>query len=128
MGARVGRPDPVSVSSCGCIPYRDSFTRDSGFQAELVVPGFAARYDVEDVLACAAPCDILHLAAYDDVWSRGAADIEARLRHEGVEHVRFHTFTGAHEFREPQRELAYRFLSDHLAVSPGRREESTSQP
>lgn len=39
------------VSNCGCIPYRDSFARGAGFQADFVVLGFASAYDVEDVLA-----------------------------------------------------------------------------
>jgi hypothetical protein len=38
----------ASVSNRGCIAYRDSFARDAGFQADLVVPCFAARFDVED--------------------------------------------------------------------------------
>jgi hypothetical protein len=32
----------ASVSHCGCIPFRRSYTRDTGVQAEFVVPGFAA--------------------------------------------------------------------------------------
>ena len=73
----------ASVSSCGCIPYRDSFAPDAGFQAELVVPGFAARFDVEDVLALSVGCDVLLIAAEDAVWSRGAEDIDRNLRHRG---------------------------------------------
>src|SRR5665647_1797145 len=33
----------ASVSHCGCIPYRLSFTHDTGLQAEFVVPGFAQQ-------------------------------------------------------------------------------------
>jgi dienelactone hydrolase len=108
----------ASVSSCGCIPYRDSFARDAGFQAELVVPGFAAEFDVEDVLALSVQCRSLLIAAEDDVWSRGAREIEQRLRRSGARHVRFHVVTGGHEFRRPERELAYGFLTEQL----GRRE------
>ena len=107
----------ASVSSCGCIPYRDSFARDAGFQAELVVPGFAARFDVEDVLALSLGCEVLLIAAQDDVWSRGADDIDRNLRHRGVEHVDVHRVPGGHEFRPAERELAYDFLAHHLAAS-----------
>ena len=69
----------ASVSNCGCIPYRDSFARDAGFQADFVVPGFASAYDVEDVLAAARACRYLLIADADDVWSRGAADIAGEL-------------------------------------------------
>jgi dienelactone hydrolase len=104
----------ASVSNCGCIPYRDSFAHDAGFQAELVVPGFATRFDVEDVLALAVPCRVLLIAAEDDVWSRGASEIEERLRQGGSTHVRFHVVPGGHEFQRPERELAYRFLAEQM--------------
>lgn len=107
----------VSVSSCGCIPYRDSFARDAGFQAELVVPGFAAQFDVEDVLALSVGCDVLLIAAQDDVWSRGADDIDRNLRRRRVGHVTVHRVAGGHEFRPPERELAYTFLADRLDAS-----------
>jgi dienelactone hydrolase len=100
----------ASVSNCGCIPYRDSFSHDAGFQAELVVPGFASEYDVEDVLAISEQCSTLVIAAEDDVWSRGAGDIEARLRQWGADHVRVVVVPGDHEFHLPQREMAYEFL------------------
>lgn len=106
----------ASVSNCGCIPNRDAFARDAGFQAEFVVPGFAADHDIEDVLAVAVQCDVLLIAAQDDVWSRGAREIQARLRQRGVGHVRVHVVPGGHEFRMPERELAYDFLDATLNV------------
>jgi hypothetical protein len=69
----------ASVSNCGCIPYRNAFARDAGFQADFVVPGFAAEHDVEDVLAAAGQCRYLLLAGADDVWSRGASEIAEEL-------------------------------------------------
>ncbi len=104
----------ASVSNCGCISYRESFSRDAGFQADFVVPGFAARFDVEDVLALSTNCEVLVIAAQDDVWSRGASDIDRRLRERGVDHVRVQQVPGDHEFRRPERELAYAFLADLL--------------
>ncbi|MEQ7125748.1 dienelactone hydrolase family protein [Actinopolymorpha sp. B11F2] len=101
----------VSVSNCGCIPYRDSFARDAGFQAEFVVPGFAADYDVEDVLALASQCEFLLIAAEDDKWSRGAKQIESRLHSRGTDNVHVKVVPGGHEFHLPQRQLAYEFLS-----------------
>lgn len=100
----------TSVSNCGCIPYRDSFSRDAGFQAEFVVPGFASKYDVEDVLAISEQCSTLIIATEDDVWSRGARDIETRLRARKVNHVSVKIVPGKHEFRFAQREMAYEFL------------------
>lgn len=104
----------ASVSNCGCIPYRDSFARDAGFQADLVVPGFASAYDVEDVLAAATACRFLLIAGTDDVWSRGAADIASELTARGRTHVDVRIRPGGHEFPAADRELAYEFLARAL--------------
>ena len=73
-----------SVSNCGCVPYRESFARDVGFQAEFVIPGFASEHDIEDVIALADQCSYLILATDDDRWSRGAESIQDRLTQRGV--------------------------------------------
>jgi dienelactone hydrolase len=104
----------ASVSNCGCIPYRDSFARDAGFQADFVVPGFASAYDVEDVLAAARTCRYLLIAGADDVWSRGAADIAGELAARGRDHVTVHIRPGGHDFPAADRELAYEFLAAEL--------------
>lgn len=101
----------VSVSNCGCIPYRDSFPRDVGFQAEFVVPGFAAAYDVEDVIAAADQCQFLLIAAEDDKWSRGARDIRARTAAERSNRTEVRIVAGGHEFPPEQRHFAYEFLN-----------------
>ncbi|WP_426562846.1 alpha/beta hydrolase family protein [Angustibacter sp. McL0619] len=108
----------ASVSNCGCISYRESFSRDAGFQADFVVPGFAARFDVADVLAHSTRCKVLVIAAQEDVWSRGTDELHRRLRQLGVRDVRVHSVPGDHEFRQPERELAYSFLADVLVRVP----------
>lgn len=105
----------VSVSNCGCIPYRDSFSRDAGFQAEFVVPGFAIDHDIEDVVGLAAQCQYLILAADVDVWSRGATEIRERLAAIGAHHARVDLRSGKHEFPEAARAAAYKFLAVTLA-------------
>jgi dienelactone hydrolase len=104
----------ASVSNCGCIPYRDSFARDVGFQADFVVPGFASAYDVEDVLAAGRPCRYLLIAGADDVWSRGAAGIADELAARGRDHVTVRIRPGGHAFPAEDRELAYEFLATAL--------------
>lgn len=104
----------VSVSNCGCITYRHSSSRDAGFQADFVVPGFAANFDVEDVLALSPGCETLVIAAQADVWSRGYVEIDVRLKELGAGHVSVHAVSGDHRFRAAEREFAYTFLSDRL--------------
>jgi len=104
----------ASVFNCGCIPYRDSFARDAGFQPDFVVPGFASAYDVEDVLAAARACRYLLIAGADDVWSRGAADIADELTARGRNHVTVRIRPGGREFPAADRELACEFLASAL--------------
>jgi dienelactone hydrolase len=104
----------ASVSNCGCIPYRESFARDAGFQADFIVPGFASDYDVDDVLAAAKACRYHLIAGEDDVWSRGAADIADELAARGLNHVTIRIRPGGHMFPAADRELAYEFLASAL--------------
>lgn len=104
----------ASVSNCGCIPYRDSYTRDTGIQAEFALPGFADSYDVEDVLTVAEQCRVLLLATDDDKWSRGAVDIRANLQATGAGHVDVRIRPGGHDFPAAAREEAYDFLAGAL--------------
>ena len=104
----------ASVSNCGCVPYRESFARDVGFQAEFVVPGFATEHDVEDVVALADQCQYLILATDDDRWSRGAESVRDRLAQQGARHARVEIRPGRHDFPPAARATAYDFLQGRL--------------
>lgn len=104
----------VSVSNCGCIPYRYSFTHDAGMQADFVVPRLAVEHDLEDVISLADQCSLLVIAAEDDVWSRGAADLDAFARQHAPESVTVQIRPGGHAFPPEARHTAYEFLSSHL--------------
>jgi len=104
----------ASVSNCGCIPYRESFAHDAGFQAEFVVPNFATDHDLEDVIALADQCQYLVIATDDDALSRGAASIRENLHARGARHARFELRPGKHVFPRAARLLAYDFLAGGL--------------
>lgn len=104
----------ASVSNCGCVPYRESFTRDVGFQAEFVIPGFASEHDIEDVITLANQCQYLILATDDDRWSRGAQDLQDRLSQLRAGHARVEIRPGRHDFPHVARTTAYDFLTRAL--------------
>ncbi|GHH66681.1 dienelactone hydrolase family protein [Promicromonospora soli] len=111
----------AAVSNCGCVPYRESFARDVGFQAEFVVPDFASENDLEDVIALAHQCQYLILATDDDRWSRGAASIRDRLDQRGTRHARVEIRAGGHDFPRTARSAAYEFLDETFqAAGPNR--------
>jgi len=104
----------ASVSNCGCIPFRESFARDAGFQAEFVVPGFATHHDLEDVIVLADQCQYLVIATDDDVLSRGAESMRDHLHALGARHAQFDFRPGKHVFPKAARLSAYEFLTSTL--------------
>ena len=92
-------------SNCGCIPFRLSATHDPGVQAETVVPGFAASYDLPDVLAAyPAATALLISATTGDKWSRGAREVAGNRAELAL-------YAGGHVFTPEMRARAYAFLS-----------------
>ncbi|MDY7087043.1 MAG: prolyl oligopeptidase family serine peptidase [Actinomycetota bacterium] len=95
----------ASVSNCGCIPFRLSATHDTGVQAETVVPGFAASYDLEDVIAAyPGTTSLLISATTGDKWSRGAREVAG-------DRAELALYDGGHVFTPPMRARAWEFLS-----------------
>ncbi|MCA2212055.1 alpha/beta hydrolase family protein [Jidongwangia harbinensis] len=102
----------ASVSHCGCIPFRDSYTRDTGLQAEFVVPGFAAAHDLEDVVAGFGRTSLLISAGTADRWSRGAERLFAAARQSLGDRAELARYDAGHVFTAKMRARAYAFLRD----------------
>lgn len=102
----------ASVSNCGCIPFRHSYSHDTGIQAEFVVPGFAASHDLEDVIACFDRTALLISAGTADKWSRGAEELFAAVERRLGDRAELALYEGGHVFTPAMRERAYQFLAD----------------
>lgn len=103
----------ASVSHGGCIPYRHSYSPDTGVQAEFVLPGFAAGHDLEDVIAEFGRTALLISAGTADKWSRGAGELFTAARRTLGDRVELALYDAGHVFTAPMREHAYRFLDLH---------------
>lgn len=107
----------ASVSNCGCIPYRLSLTRDTGVQAEFVLPGFAAEHDLEDLFpAYPEQTALLIQAGTDDRWSRGAAEVHEGARRALGDRAELRIWETGHRFTPEMRRVAYDFLRQQLSV------------
>ncbi len=105
----------VSVSNCGCVPYRHSLTHDAGIQMEFCIPGVMQHLDIDDIILSFSGCSLLISAATNDKWSRGAQELYDAVKP---------TFTGgdlelklyndSHVFTPKMRQVAYQFLGSHL--------------
>jgi dienelactone hydrolase len=107
----------VSVSNCGCIPYRLSLTADTGIQMEFCIPGFMTHYDLENVIGAFGDCSLLISATTGDKWSRGARELYANLIAAGRRGVELRMYEGDHIFTKPMREACYQFLEKGLGGS-----------
>ncbi len=110
----------ASVSNCGCVNYKQSFTHDAGVQMEFCLPGVLQLGDVEDVLKLVAPRPLLLQATADDKWSRGAEAMFAYAEPAFPKgKLELGYWPGDHMFTPEMRENAYRFLDRHLKNSYG---------
>ena len=107
----------VSVSNCGCVNYKDSLSRAVGIQPEFCVPGIMQKGDIEDIVRLIAPRALLISATDDDKYSQGARriyDYATDAFPDGQ--IECRVWPGKHSFTENMREVAYRFLDEHLSV------------
>ncbi|MGH8904315.1 MAG: alpha/beta hydrolase family protein [Egibacteraceae bacterium] len=90
-----------ACSSGAAGSYAAKMTSSTGIEEAEVIPGFARRWDIHDVVACVAPRSLLLVSATDDPYSRDAPAVEAQARwaysamhaDTALEHLRF---TGEH--------------------------------
>lgn len=107
----------VSVSNCGCVPYRYSLTHESGIQAEFCIPGVMQKHDIEDVIKSFDNCALLISATTDDKWSRGAQELYEAIRPSfAAENLELKLYEGKHVFTPEMREHAYTFLNSGLKI------------
>jgi hypothetical protein len=102
----------ASVSNCGCIPLRHSYSHDTGIQAEFVLPGFAEKHDLDDVIACFDRTALLISAGTAGKWSRGADELFTAAERTLGDRAELALYDTGHAFPAAMRERAYQFLSD----------------
>ena len=64
-----------SCSSGAVCNYKTKFKFGTGIEMAEVIPGFAEKYDIEDLIKCISPRKILFLSATEDKYSQDAKNI-----------------------------------------------------
>jgi dienelactone hydrolase len=67
------------ASGAAC-SYRAKLAAGTGLEMALVIPGFAARFDVDDLLRCIAPRPTFVVSSDDDPYAADAGDLVTRAR------------------------------------------------
>ena len=52
--------------------YRKKFAQATGIELAEVIPGFTAKYDIEDLLELVCPRDFLIMTASEDIYAQVA--------------------------------------------------------
>lgn len=65
------------VSSGALCSYRYKLEHGVGLDMSLVIPGFASRFDLDDLLRCIAPRSALIVSSDDDPYSADASELVA---------------------------------------------------
>ena len=67
-------------SSGAAASYRQKLASGTGIEMAEVIPGFARRWDIDDLVGAASPRRMLIVSAADDKYSLDAADVVRRAR------------------------------------------------
>jgi cephalosporin-C deacetylase-like acetyl esterase len=90
----------ASSSGAAC-SYRFKMANQVGIEMAEVIPGFATRFDVADLVACFAPRKLLIVSATEDPFSRDAGSIVSSAKERCaamriVDHVEHQRYPGGH--------------------------------
>lgn len=66
----------ASASAC---TYKNRMSNDVGIEMASVIPGFIQKYDIDDLIACIAPRNLLIVSSDDDKYSKDAPDIVEKV-------------------------------------------------
>ena len=69
-----------ACSSGAVCSYRCKLSNGTALEMALVIPGFLAHYDIEDLLRCVAPRPMLVVSSEDDPQAADADDVVSRVR------------------------------------------------
>ena len=115
LGALEPRLNYVCSSGAACT-YRRRMQDGTGIEFSQVIPGFAARFDIDDLVKCIAPRRVLLVSSTDDPFTRDADDVEtsARGTFEGLgcsDHLSHVRTEGAHALDEKRHNAVIEWLT-----------------
>lgn len=108
----------VSAASGSAASYRIKIDRGTGIEMAEVIPGFASRFDIHDLVRCIAPRRLLVVSAEDDPYSEDAADLVESSRDlfpDGT--LGHHRFPGSHPLTRERFEVLVDWISNQLGAA-----------
>jgi dienelactone hydrolase len=109
-----------TCSSGAVCSYRNKVKNGTGIELAEVIPGFASHYDIDDLVKCMAPRDLLILSATEDKYAKDADDIfssalpvyQALGAEKNITHYKF---DGGHALNEERFNLIIDWFSNKFS-------------
>jgi dienelactone hydrolase len=104
-----------ACSSGAACSYKRKLARTTGIELAEIIPGFATRFDVDDLLRAIAPRPLLLVSGAADRYSEDADELERATRASwptgGLTHLRDE---GAHEMTQPRFDAIIEWLRSQI--------------
>ena len=94
-----------SCASGSACTYKNRMQNGVGIEMASVIPGFAQKYDIDDLVACIAPRHLLIVSSDDDKYSKDASYIVEKvssiyMKHNKMSHLQHKRYQGDHALTE----------------------------
>ena len=94
-----------SCASGSACTYKNRMQNGVGIEMASVIPGFAQKYDIDDLVACIAPRHLLIVSSDDDKYSKDAPYIVEKvspiyMEHNKMSHLQHKRYQGGHALTE----------------------------
>lgn len=92
-----------SCASGSACTYKNRMQNGVGIEMASVIPGFAQKYDIDDLVACIAPRHLLIVSSDDDKYSKDASYIVQKvssiyMEYDKMSHLQHKRYQGGHVF------------------------------
>ena len=92
------------ASGCACT-YKNRMLNGVGIEMASVIPGFVQKFDIDDLITCIAPRQLLLVSSDDDKYSKDAPDIVEKvspmyINYNALDHLQHKRYQGGHALTE----------------------------
>ena len=106
-----------SCASGSACTYRNKMDNGVGIEMSSVIPGFAEKYDIQDLVRCIAPRRLLIVSAEDDDYSKDADFIVEQAlpaySKDNSEHNLYHMrYSGGHSLTKERSDFIIEWIAE----------------
>jgi len=106
-----------ACSSGAVCSYQHKMANNISLGMELAIPGFAAQWDVDELVRCIAPSPFLVVSATEDVYAQDADKVleKAASAYDGHDTLTHHRYEGGHPITQERFDKILAWVDELLA-------------